>query len=146
MNHRHLEGGDFLHARLSFADVGGEVIIDVQLVEYFLVHTIDTTDALDDARWIVRYVVIVNRTCPVEIIALGNGIRGNQYLIIVVLFLQGDTSIEIQLDGFLVLARRIFRCIDKHRQAFGFQFLAQIVNCVGKLAEHNNFPLGVALQ
>lgn len=124
----------------------GEIVVYIQVFEYFLVDTIDTPDALDDAGRVIGYVVIEDGTRTMQVVAFGYGIGGYQNLIIVSLQGRFHTCVEIGSDKVLVGRGGVGRGIFHHWQPRFGKRVAQIVYRVGKFGEHNEFTLWLVLH
>ena len=141
MNHCHFQGGYFLGTDFCFAYLRGEVVVDIKVVEHLFINTVDTPDTLDYPCGIVRYIIVENSSGTVQVVTLGNGIGGNQYLVIIGLRSLLHTCVKVIANGLAHRGSSICRSIFKRRQSCFFQSCAKIVDCVGKLAKHNQFTV-----
>ena len=99
MNHCHFQGGYFLGTDFCFAYLRGEVVVDIKVVEHLFIDTVDTPDTLDYPCGVVRYIIVENSSSTVQVVTLGNGIGGNQYLVIIGLRFLLHTCVKVIANG-----------------------------------------------
>ena len=85
MNHRHFKGRNFFRSSLGLPYISREIIIYIKFVKNLFINTVNTANTLNDARWIIGYIVIEYGSRPVQVIALGYSICCHQNMKIILL-------------------------------------------------------------
>ena len=85
MNHCHFQCRDFFGTHFRFPYIRREIVIYIKVVEHLFIDSVDTSYPLDDPCRVIGDIIIEYRPCPMQVVAFGYGIGGNQYLIGVLL-------------------------------------------------------------